>query len=257
MRLFAANLIDAAAVTLPSYSSQATGFPAANLRNPQRGEIWRTTTGFSADEFVILDLGSAQAVTACIVLAHTLTAGDSAIKIQANATNSWGAPSFDQTLTWSAAVIAQIFSTQTYRYWRFLFTKSAASAVRDVGRLWLGTYYTATDAPDYDGFTDDGQDFSLKQRAPYGAQYGEARAVARMPQLEFSAIPNAQKIVFRTICDAVKTVTPFFLQVDETATGDELAEYLYLTFRARPTFKVAGYDSELKWDTRLNLEESL
>ena len=57
---------------------------------------------------------------------------------------------------------------------------------------------------------------------------------------------------------ALGTVVPFFIQVDETAAaGDEFSEYQYMLLRDKPSFDVAGFDSETKWNTKWNLEESL
>jgi hypothetical protein len=255
MRIFATNLIDAAAV-VQIQSSQDPAFPASNLRNPQRTKLWRTGTS-AALEWSVFDLGSAQAVTACLILAHTLTGSDSLIKIQANTSDSWGAPAFEQSITFSAGVMSATFASQSYRFWRFTFTKASAGVTRDVGRLWLGTYYTPTDPPDFDGYLRRADDLSIRQRAPYGAIYGEVRSIFRKPQLDFSAIPNAQKAQFAAIAEAVKTIIPFFVQIDENAGADELAEPLYVTLRELPEFGVAGYDGENKWDTRLSLEEAL
>ncbi len=255
MRLFQTNLIDAAAV-IQTQSSQDPAFPAANLRNPQRTKLWRTGASVAL-EWTVFDFGSAQAVTACLILSHTLTGSDSLIKIQANTSDSWGAPAFEQSISFSAVVMSATFSSQSFRYWRFTFTKASAGVTRDLGRLWLGTFYTPTDPPDFDGYLRRVEDLSLRQRAPYGPIYGEARSTFRRPQLDFSAIPNAQKVQFAIIAEAVKTIIPFFLQIDETAGADELAEPLYVTFRELPDFGVAGYDGENKWDTRFNLEEAL
>ena len=41
------------------------------------------------------------------------------------------------------------------------------------------------------------------------------------------------------------------------AAGEELSEYQYRLLRDNPSFDVAGFDSETKWNTKWNLEESL
>lgn len=256
MRIFTPNLIDAAAVVQTKYS-EATAFPASNLRNPQRTKVWRSGTT-AALEWTVFDLGSAQAVTACILLNHTLLAGDSLIKIQGNASDSWGAPSFSQTLTWSAGIIAATFASQSFRYWRLTYTKASAGVTRDLGRLFLGIYYTPTDPPDWAGHKRRADSLDLKARGPYGQTFGENRGEQRRPELEWSFIPHAQKIALAAMATALGTVVPFFIQVDETATaGDELSEYQYVLFRDKPQFDDAGFADETKWDTRWNLEESL
>lgn len=256
MRIFQTNLVDSASV-VQTYSTQDAGFPASNLRNPQRTQLWRTDDTV-ADEWSVFDLGSAQAVTGCAIFTHTLLSGDSAIRLQGHTSNAWGAPSFSQTLAWSSGTIFAVFSSQSFRWWRFIFTKASAGVTRDIGRLWIGTYYAPTDVPDWEGVESRPDILDAKQRVPYGQTYGERRATQRRFDISFSAIPNAQRVQFVTIADAVGEVTPFILQIDENAgAGHEFAEPLYVILREAPRFGVAGYDTEVKWDTKLMVDESL
>jgi len=116
-----------------------------------------------------------QAVTGAILLNHTLLNTDSAIAIQGNAADSWGAPSFSQALTWSAGVIAATFGSQSYRYWRLTYTKASAGVTRDIGRLFLGAYYQPTDPPDWAG-TVGGRTASTSKRGPLTDRPSEKRA---------------------------------------------------------------------------------
>src|SRR5688572_1286488 len=122
MRFFYDNLIDYAATVITA-SSQNSAFPANNVANQLREKNWRTGTS-TALESVTFDLGSAKSVTSCIVLDHDLTASDTLIKIQGHTSDSWGAPTIDETLTHSSGVISKTFAGASLRYWRFTFTKS-------------------------------------------------------------------------------------------------------------------------------------
>ena len=53
------------------------------------------------DQTFVIDLGSPRAVDYCAILDHNFSSG-ATIKIQANATNVWTAPSVDITLTYAA-----------------------------------------------------------------------------------------------------------------------------------------------------------
>ena len=90
MRVFYDNLIDKTGVTITP-SSQVSTLPASNLAHEFRKRVWRTGTSTAAEN-VVFNLGSAKAVTSVILLDHTLTAGDSAIALEANSADSWGAP---------------------------------------------------------------------------------------------------------------------------------------------------------------------
>jgi hypothetical protein len=241
------------------YSSQATNFPAENLRDPQRSKPWRTT-GDAAEESVVFDLGSARLVHSVILLDYDFaTATDTAVAIQGHTSNSWGSPAFSEDMAFSADTWLNydLSSGQTYRYWRLLFTKPSAATIRNIGRVYLGSYYTPTDPPDFDGFTRSAVDLSLKTRTPYGAVFGETRPQYRRLRLDFTRIPNAQKVQLAEIAAAAGTVTPFFVQIDDGAVNDEVGEPIYVVHRDVPEFDVAGYDGESKWNTRLDLEEVL
>lgn len=255
MRFWYDNWIDYSGVVFTE-SSENSAFPSSNVANQLREKNWRTGTSAAA-EWIQFDLGSAKAVTSILLLDHNLTASDTTLKIEGNTTSSFAAPAFTQAVTWASGVISQLFSTQTYRHWRFSFTKSAAGETRDIGRLFLGTYYTTTERPDYDGWRRGHEDLSIVQRTVGGQRYAEARRRYRMGRFEFSAISTTQKDSFLTIVDKVGIHTPFFLQVDETASTGEPKEIVYVNFKSLPEFNVSAFDSDFIWDTSLDVEEQL
>lgn len=254
MRFFYENLIDAPVTMTPT--SEAERLPVENIADALRGRPWRTGTA-SAGENVVIDLGSAQAVTAIILLAHTLTAGDTLIKIEGNAADSWGAPSFTQALTWSAGPIAAVFASQSFRYWRLSFTKSAAGETRDIGRVFLGTYYQTTDQPSWNGYAIDYSDLSRKLRTPSGQIYVARIATQqRLFKADFDQIPNSQADALRTLIAYVGESVSFFTQVD---TNSPLTEFLYLKLSKSPKFGAQGVDEtgSLAWNVTLEMEEAL
>jgi hypothetical protein len=258
MRIFYNNLIDAAAASVIGYSSQATNFPAENLRDPQRSKPWRMGTSAGV-EYVTFDLGSAMDVSHVILLDHTIESSV-VVTLEGNTSNTWGAPAFSQVVSLviydTLAITALTSPPRTYRYWRLTIDKGLGTDAFEIGRVFLGTYYDPTDPPDFDGFTRSAVDLSLKTRTPYGAVFGDTRPQYRRLRFDFTRIPDAQKVQLATIAGTVGTVTPFFVQVDDSA-ADELGEPVYVVHRDVPDFEVAGYDGESKWNTRLDLEEVL
>lgn len=255
MRFWYDNLIDYSGVAI-TYATQNSSFPASNVANALRSKPYRTGATIAA-EYVQFDLGSAKAVTSFIVLDHTLTSGDTAIKIEGNSSSSFGLPAFSQSLTWSSGVISQTFASQSYRYWRFSFTKSAAGETRDIGRLHLGTYYTTTERPDYDGWRRGQEDLSSVQRTVGGQRYTDARPAYRTGRYDFSSIANTSKDSLTTLIDRVGIHTPFFAQIDETASSGEVKEILYVNLKSRPEFDVDAFDADYMWSTTIDLEEQL
>jgi len=256
MRFFYNNLIDVSGVTITG-STTTSGYPATNVAHEFKTKVWRTGSTVAA-ETLTFDLGSAKAVTAVILLAHTLTASDTSIQLLANSSDSWGSPAFTQALTHASNVISQTFSSQTYRYWRITFTKSAAGETRDIGRVFLGTYHETAIQPDYDGFDLDPQDRTTKQKSIGGQTYADQRSQYRMLSLDWSGVSQSQMTNFKTIADTVGAHTSFFVQVDPNATaGTEPKEVLYVKFAKMFGRKVEGMDSDLVWETKMELEEQL
>jgi hypothetical protein len=252
VRIFFDNLIDAAGVVLTP-SSEISTLPAENVIHPFRKKPWRTGTSTAA-ETLVFDLLTAQAVTAIILLDHTLTNADTLIKIEGNAADVWGAPSFSQALTWASGTIAAVFASQSYRYWRLSFTKSAAGETRDIGRIFLGTYYSAEEQPDFDGYGDELIDPSREQTTPGGQSYVEALEQFSEVRCTFSRCPNSQVESLRTIAEAVGQQVAFFLQVDTTTPTDKI---WYVKLKRPFEREASGWDltGAIAWDVSLELKE--
>lgn len=108
-------------------SSEATGYPASNLRSPASWKIWRSTAT-TGDQWVKIDLGQARALTGCLLRYALLHAGGT-VHFQANATDSWGAPTINTAFTVPATsrtrVLALFFASQSLRWVRIYFTNTA------------------------------------------------------------------------------------------------------------------------------------
>lgn len=255
MRLFYSNHVDiAGAVITPS--TEDASFPASNLANELKSKVWRTKTTQAAEN-VVFDLLTAKAVTSVIIFAHTLLNTDTNIKLEGNATNSWGAPSFTQALTWDATAIKAVFASQSFRYWRVSFTKASAGVSRDIGRIFLGTYTDTSVQPDFDGFTRERADLSVRQRTTGGQIYTDVRSNYRVINLDWAAVPQADVTALDTIAVAVGTFKSFFVQID-TASSGELAEVLYVKFQKPIRPKTDGMDGAgLTYAFDMDLEEML
>lgn len=252
MRFFYDNEIDKTGVVFTP-SSEISTLPASNVANELRTRVWRTGIS-TATETLVFDLGSAKAITAIILIDHTLTSGDSAIKVEANTANSWGAPAFTQTLTWASGTISQTFASQSYRYWRLSFTKSAAGESRDIGRIFLGTYYEAEHQPDYNGLKEETDDLARTQTSLGGQEYVERVNQRRMLTCEFSEIADTFITSLRTIFRSVGEGISFFVQVDTAA---PLNEIFYVKFGKSFRRQVDSFDASYLWAITLDFREQL
>lgn len=245
------NRIDASGVVFTASSAQ-TDLPASNVANAQRTRVWRTGSSTAA-ETLVMDLLTAQAITAVIILDHTLTAGDSLIKIQGNASDSWGAPSFSSTFTWASSEMYKTFAAETYRYWRFIFTKSAAGETRDIGRIYLGSSVDLGRDPDHEGYAAEDIDRSITHRSVGGQTYSLSRDSYIHETYKFTKISNTVKGQLTTLAAAVGTHTPWFCYFDGVMT---VPRYVKLGALLKQPVS-GGITAALVWDMELETNEEL
>ena len=133
------------AATITGSSQANTDLVPANVVHDHVSKMWRTTG--KASENIVFDLGSAKKITVFSMFTFNLTAS-ATVTLQANASNSWGSPSYSQALTIATdadgAVLPRIvyFLDQTYRYWRVTLADSGNSdSYLQLGRMAAGEYY--------------------------------------------------------------------------------------------------------------------
>ena len=244
------NKVDTATLT---ESSENSMLPAENVQNARAGKVWETT-GASVNQNIVVDMGSTQAAT-YLGLVHpdeNLTPGN----IQGNATDSWGSPSFDETITGSGKTHVYKFSVGALvRYYRFTFTQPVSTPSK-LGRLFIGGATTLTQNMDYEGFAIHNVDRSSTVKAD-GGSYSDQRLGHKRLTLPFSDITEATKTTLQeTIFDVVGTHTPFFIQPDETETGAD--DWYYVKFSDAPTFENTGCSNGgLIWSTTLVFDEEI
>lgn len=252
MRLFYNNFIDADGVVITP-SSEVTTLPAENVAHDFRKRVWRTGTSTAA-EYVVFDLLSAQAVTAIILLDHTLTSGDSSIILEGNTADSWGAPAYTTTLTYAADIISKTFASQTYRYWRLKFTKASSGVTRDIGRIFLGPYDETAEDPDYDGLNLTEDDNGRSQATIGGQEYNERQDAFRLFTCKFTHISQTMKDQVVAYVRTVRQSRPHFVQV---ATASPFDTIYYVKLKNAPKFGVTAMDSSAVWDNSLEYKEQL
>jgi hypothetical protein len=256
LNLFYNNLIDGGSVLITASSEASTSLSASNVAHEHKSKVWRTGTSTAA-EYILFDLASAQDVTSVIIFAHTLTGSDSTIQLRASTDNFAASDVLVSALTY-AETISATFSTATYRYWKIVFTKSASGESRDIGRIFLGTYYATEIQPDWDGLKIDRKDLSVKSKSAGGQTYTDQRPQYRSPVAEFSSVSTTMKDALVTVTDSVGTHTSLFIQVDSTA-STEVSEILYVKFNEAAGCKASGVgsDDDITWDLKLDFEEQV
>lgn len=127
-------------------STSATGLPPAATQDYQRTSAWRSLA--EAVPWVLVDLGSAQAVTAGALADLVVVSGTlSTIELQwSDNLSTWNTyttllPPFVNPDTRAAATYA---ASASHRYWLYRFFAASGTVVVQVGKAFVGTYLEAT-----------------------------------------------------------------------------------------------------------------
>lgn len=250
LRLFWDFKSDAATVTA---SGAAANYPAANVAHPHLARPWKTEAS-SADEWIKFDLGAAASIAAFAVLSHDLTAGDSALYLEGNASDAWGAPSLSRSVTYRAGALVEFFSPATYRWWRFRFTKATAGAVRSLGRVVLGPYYELARNVGRSGFRLGLDDPSAVLRSDGGQVWADELPLARTLAWVARGAPQAQLDAVEACYRGVGQTRPFLTSIDhDTKPVDWL---VYGTAEERLVSEYRGYNGAHLWDVGLRVREA-
>ena len=226
MRLIADNYVLSATITP---STESPFFPKANLSNQLRSKRFRTTS--KSTQNIVFDLGTAKAVNSFIMLlpkedAINLTES-ATIKIQANATDSWGTPSVDQTLTYDSDHRQLTYfwgSDQTYRYWRL--TVNDGSAVNnyvEISKVILGD---SIDIPGIqNGFKIDKVDGTKRNSNEFGSGYFDKYPILKSMKFDWKTLTLTEIEILDALFDQYGSYTGMFLTIDELSTNFNKDKY--------------------------------
>jgi hypothetical protein len=215
MRFYWDNLSFSAVVIA---SSEASGYPVSNLQDRQLTKLWRST-GLSG-EWVKFDMGAAADVQAILIAAHNFTVG-ATVKIQGNATDSWGAPSVDVTLSIAELIRYHWGAVQSYQWWRILVTDVAnPDGYVEYGLQFLGLFLDIEDI--YREFPEDNLDSSTKSIGITGQVFGDEGIITRLWTFQLPYLANIEKLALIAVFNSLKTIRAFFFTWDPAAVPIEI-----------------------------------
>ncbi len=185
------NLFDTAAIT---QSSQNASFPASNLQNAFRTKVWRTAGGTAGTANLVIDHGSAKAVTACALVNYNWTSAPGTLDLEFHTSDAWGGPDNTEALTWIAnpdansnpGIIIKQFASISKRYNRLnvVYSPGATPTDWDLGRIFLGTYFSPT-GEYLISFSDNIIDPSMSQLSASGQEHTDVITVYREKKINF------------------------------------------------------------------------
>lgn len=207
---------DAATVTASSEAS--SDLAAENVLTKSPSEPWRAT-GDTA-EWLKFDLGAQTALTGIGLFGFNLTSGATVV-LEGNATDSWGSPSFQETLSLAtdsdSVVLKRLVyfpSTFDHRWARITFADAGNSdGYLEVGRICAGTAYEPP--TNYrDGYRIQGFDPSEKTQDPGAYNEANTKDPYRRATLSFAYTNQTQADKFWTIFNKIGNHTPALIALN-------------------------------------------
>lgn len=212
--------------TITAYSEVATLGPE-NLQNPLVDLTYRSTDDDN-NQWIKFDCGAAVAVNCVALINHNLSTAANNLIIEANATDSWGAPSFTATVSaWESGVtdcgtktiVRKIYlsATQTYRYWRIRPQEGGSNpdGYIEIGRIMAGVYFESPVMMNY-GWTQKRADLSTKKKL---GSYSSTNRLYKQNQVNFGVefVSDADRKTFFTMFEAVGISEAIVVCFDQSA----------------------------------------
>ncbi len=200
-----------------------TSFPVTNLQTYIVSDVSKSNSTGS-DQYFQIDLGSAIACDTIVIDGHNFATvdPDTNIKLQYNTnddttwTDAEDAVVIMSTLAYTNNTVSKTFSTQTKRYWRILFSSTAAVPIQ-IGNIFLGTRLAFDSTYEWD-FARGNKEYETQESTSLNGlvRMSQVFAGRKRWDLQFRLQSNTFKSSFDTFIDTVRgKLRPFyFVDVD-------------------------------------------
>jgi hypothetical protein len=246
------NLVDSATLTASTENAQ---FPVSNLKNDFRTKVFRST---SNSDNIVIDLGAAAAADSFGIVDNWRDGfGVTAITLEGNSADSWGAPAFTTTIALDTTfgVGVKTFAEQSYRYWRIVATSTLGYC--ELANVFLGKANTiTTNGPSYN-WSYRNKDIKSQQETRYGQKFidniGQRKELSNF---KFEVLNQTELQVLFDVFDNRRTVSPLFLKIGDGTNvilpDEDRVNGMYY-FDREPSFSntTAGF-----YSVTLNFEEA-
>lgn len=205
----------------PTVSSEHVSFPGSNAMHIHLAVPWRTLPTLVEDQYYKIDAGAGETITAkaAAILgkgpdySHNLTSSVTA-KIEANSSDSWGAPEAWWTINHDADHMVKLFVSTAKRFWRFYVDDPTnPNGYLNIPRLFLGDYLQMPRVQP--GVDLPWRTTSAISRSPSGQGYGDEGHRFLTPGFSFPHVTQAQYEAINSMWEAVENVKPVILIVWE------------------------------------------
>jgi hypothetical protein len=177
----------------------------------------------STGEWIKWDMGISSNPTALIITGPRNSplkiVPSATIKLQGNETDTWDAPSFEQTLTYDDANIVLMdpegLHTEGLRYWRLEITDlSNPLGYVEIGKLFLGEYFESTRGKVQFGYSVQQIDRSTTVFSEGGQSFSDIREKSEQISFRYFGLTKSEKESLIDIFEEFGTSVPLFVCVD-------------------------------------------
>jgi len=224
-------IVDGATTITPT--SQLSTLPASNVQDVQAAKVWRAAS--ATTERLVIDSGTGGlTANAFGIVGHNLQSG-ATCTLEANAADSWGAPSFSTTLVPTKGLpgLKPLGGTHGYRWWRLTLSDPTNPAgYVQLGRLMIGNLVDM----DFQGrgptmpWTDTQARNDKSSASLGGAVYTDIGEEVSSYSFGYQYIDTTKRNLIRSTFREVGKHTPFLFTLFDPPDADVLGpDYVNLT----------------------------
>jgi len=246
---YANNLVDQSTIVPSSVNNL---YPINNVKDPRRTKTWRSLN--NADSFV-LDFGESSEFDSILMVPNQVSGwGISTVLIEANATNTWGAPAFSTTLSLNVKhgiSWKELDAVQNYRFVKFTFTSSLSYC--EVANFFVGMKTQTSRGINYN-WTNKSEDLSVVKENRIGQKFTDIIGRQKLFNGQMANLNDADIEKFRSITDLKGKIKPFFVKIGCTeAMSDPYRFIAMVFFSSIPNESNRFYSN---WGVPVQLEEA-
>jgi len=202
-------------------------FPASNLRDYRSTKTWRTPDG-TLTGIVVFDFKTAEVVDSIMVVGDKLRGiGFTSMVIEANITDSWGAPLFSTTLIPDSQFnfgYKDLSATlPEYRFWRITIT--GGSPFVELSHLFIGKEMGIGRSANLNwGFQNTDKSSTTSNRS--GQRFTDIRNSQKSITIGYSILSKTEYPILQNALDANGESIPFWLIMDpSTEISDNVGRF--------------------------------
>jgi len=209
-------------------STENAFFPASNLQDTRSTKVFRSTAGSAT---VVFDMQAAVEIDTFACVPHFVNGFgfNGSLTLEANATNTWGAPAFSVTIT-DGTDIDRTFNTaykefsasQTYRYWRL---SATGTSYVELSRVYLGLRNTINDRSISYNWRYKLEDNSKITKNIYGQRFADEINRQREFSFDFKNLDKTAVDDWFLLYDYNGLTKPFFMRIGCTGIINDLDRF--------------------------------